>query len=274
VLSKPEQINPTDILLAIRIASYGTTEGMARGLSRSIDLPFPRTNTVKQLLLAIITHYPFLCEVPGLKLLLEASGGEEDANKVATEDGELQEICRKIGFAKAYSTGPPLNLREISKLKWNDPQVLSDATVAIDKPPLNLRDGSVIVIRSQADFFRAKVAAKHKREAEEASGGGGDAAARPTSRAAGRPKSRSSMGRPKSKAVASRNRMSLEKPLQMKLQISGSGSQKEDQDAPPPPSPSPVPAPSASSGGLPSAPVRVIKMLREGDAEDANGAES
>jgi len=257
VLPHPEQIGPTDIILAVRVASYGTTEGWTeKGLSRAMDMPFARTSTILQLFERLASMVPHLCEEPGLKLLLGANTEpdvetKEPPGEPSVTDPSLEIICRQLGIAKAYSTGPPLNLREIGKLKWNDSQIIKDASIAIEKPPLTLRDGSVMVVRGQADYLRAKAAAKLRKQEEERDG----IVARPSSRGANRPSSRGVTSRPKSRAVMSRAKPQ-EKPLLLNM----------DGKAPPLPVPSPEQK-RPGSGGLPSAPVRMVKHLRDSEEE-------
>lgn len=70
-----------------------------------------------------------------------------------------------MALARGYSTGPALSLKNSLKLKWNDPTVLKDAlTATLDRPPLNLRDGSIVVARGVADYARAEVVMKQKRQ--------------------------------------------------------------------------------------------------------------
>ena len=73
--------------------------------------------------------------------------------------------ARYIALARGYSSGPALTLKNSLKLKWNDPTVLKDAlTATLDRPPLNLRDGSIIVVRGVADFARAEVIMRQKKQ--------------------------------------------------------------------------------------------------------------
>jgi hypothetical protein len=85
---------------------------------------------------------------------------------------------RFISLARGYTSGPALTLKSSLKLKWNDPTVLKDAlTATLDRPPLNLRDGSIIVVRGVADYARAEVVMRQKRLQAAA-----EAEARPVSR--------------------------------------------------------------------------------------------
>lgn len=74
-------------------------------------------------------------------------------------------IIRYFAFARGYSSGPTLTLKNSLKLKWNDPVVLKEAlTATLDRPPLNLRDGSIIVVRGVADFAKADVIMRQKKQ--------------------------------------------------------------------------------------------------------------
>ena len=58
--------------------------------------------------------------------------------------------------------------------------MLKDAlTATLDRPPLNLRDGSIIVVRGVADFARAEVIMRQKKQQAAL-----EAEARPVSRGA------------------------------------------------------------------------------------------
>ena len=75
-------------------------------------------------------------------------------------------------MAKGSTFGPPLDHRGAIKLKWNDAAL--PAACAVGAHPCALRDGSLLVLRGQADVRRAKaVAAERKAKAAAAGGGGG-----------------------------------------------------------------------------------------------------
>eukprot|EP00607_Mallomonas_marina_P009488 CAMPEP_0182419046 /NCGR_PEP_ID=MMETSP1167-20130531/3430_1 /TAXON_ID=2988 /ORGANISM="Mallomonas Sp, Strain CCMP3275" /LENGTH=1043 /DNA_ID=CAMNT_0024593625 /DNA_START=106 /DNA_END=3237 /DNA_ORIENTATION=+ len=199
-LPAPVTIAATDVVLTIRLASYGTVQGAPeKGLSRPLETIVTKTSTVKALMDLLSSKFPFLREDPPLSLITEANEGEPEVD-ISKISAGLQPFCRQFAVAKAFSTGPALNLREIQKLKWNDIQVMSAEEAEISKEPLNLRDGSVIVVRGQKDYLTAKLQAKHKREA-----GGGDSLP-------ARPSSRSSVGRPRSRGVTMRAKSSGKAP--------------------------------------------------------------
>ena len=75
-------------------------------------------------------------------------------------------------MAKGSTFGPRLDHRGAIKLKWNDAAL--PAACAVGAHPCALRDGSLLVVRGQADVRRAKaVAAERKAKAAAAGGGGG-----------------------------------------------------------------------------------------------------
>lgn len=231
-MAEAELIGADDLVLSIRVASYE-----AKTLSRVIDLPLPRSSTVQVLFETLLNRFPKLNEeVPDGAVAdptaLNAEddmdnaathaeeGGEENADSVVPTAPPTQ--SKVMAVAKAFTSGPPLTLKSALKLKWNDPAVLRRADSQIDHPPLNLRDGSVIVVRGIADFERARALAKARREAE---------GPRPVSAGAG-------AAAVKAKAAArARLAAAKEKPLR----IGG----EDDGSAPPPPGKSPEKPPAA-----------------------------
>ena len=169
-------------------------------MSKNIDFPLPRSVTIQNLYEAVLNKFPQLNEEPPAspdappaedeggenKDNNPPGGGEEgseaDADAVVTQPPSQS---RFISIAKGFVSGPPLSLKSALKLKWNDPAVLRRGECPIDRPPLNLRDGSVIVVRGVADFERARAAVRARREAEgprPISAGAGVAAVRAKSR--------------------------------------------------------------------------------------------
>ena len=210
VLPQPEVIGADDIVISVRMAAYE-----AKTLSRSIDLPFPRTSTVKALYSTLLAKFPQLNEEP-------PAGGQTSADEgsnVDAADGSAPAESRVMAVAKGFTSGPALTLKGALKLKWNDPAVLRAGDVQIDRPPLTLRDGSVIVVRGVADFARAKAAAAARREAEgkDSSAGGEASAARARSRSGSR--------------TGKRMFSAASKERGLKINVDG--------EAPPPPQPSP-----------------------------------
>jgi hypothetical protein len=156
ILPNEEIIGADDLLISVRTLSYDR-----KVISDAQDLSIPRTFTVKSLIEKINQTFSSL--------------GESLDNFEGESGGPLLEI------AKGYTTGPALSLKSGLKLKWNDPAVIKDGLDSlVDRPPLNLRDGSIIAIRSRADWLRAQARVKAKREAADqdsdiAVGGGASA---------------------------------------------------------------------------------------------------
>lgn len=193
-------IGPDDVVIGVRLAAYE-----AKTLSRVIDLPLPRSTTIATLYETLLAKFPQLNEEPpagavGTEVAdpPAAASASMVAGAGASGDGEGLEggaggntpapaQSRVMSLAKGFTTGPPLNLKTALKLRWNDPEILRNADVSIDRPPLNLRDGSIIVVRGIADFARAKANAIARRETEgprPVSAGTGAAAVRAKSAAA------------------------------------------------------------------------------------------
>lgn len=178
MLACPEVIGPDDLLLFVRLASYEK-----KTLSRRLDLFIPKKSSVNELSQAIKSRFPDCMETP-----CEDVAGYP------------------IGIAKAFSTGPPLSLKNALKLKWTDDvdQVDSAEVLAqtIDKPPLSIRDGAVLVVRDTAGFLRAKEAARLRKEAAATSGESGEPGVASESPLRGtlRPGTRGSRLRPSSSA--------------------------------------------------------------------------
>eukprot|EP00604_Paraphysomonas_vestita_P001895 CAMPEP_0174822034 /NCGR_PEP_ID=MMETSP1107-20130205/12640_1 /TAXON_ID=36770 /ORGANISM="Paraphysomonas vestita, Strain GFlagA" /LENGTH=171 /DNA_ID=CAMNT_0016039919 /DNA_START=2716 /DNA_END=3231 /DNA_ORIENTATION=- len=166
------------------------------------------------------------------------------------------------------------------KLKWNDETILRESNSTIDKPPFNLRDGSVIVVRNVADFERARDAARARvaeRPSSSVGGVSGDSPARGRIRPNSRAKSRSG---------------------KREKGITINATENSDSSAPPPPEPSPGKDASLNARHgtgellrsprmdiaddttdvrngltLPNAPVRIVKVLRSprpGEADSNN----
>lgn len=244
VLPHPEVIGQDDVVLSVRIASYDT-----KVLTRVIDFPVPRTSSVLVLYGMLLARFPQLNEEPPAGTADVGSGGVEDdaeaghdaADSGAADgagEGDLPSSgntppppqCKVMALAKGFISGPPLTLKSALKLKWNDPIVLRNSDSPIDRPPLNLRDGSVVVIRGIADFERARAragaAAKARKESEGArvvSVGAGAAAVR----------AKSASNRPGSRAkFSAQSSLPPVKERGLKINVGEEG-------APPPPQPSP-----------------------------------
>lgn len=162
-LAEEEKIGADDLVLSLRVVNCGN-----RSLEPATDLPMRRGSTVKQLYEAVLAKCPYLSE--------EASADELEAAAAGTDVTTLLPEAKTIGLAKGFTSGPPLGFKSALKLKFNDPTVCSlgpdggEATT-LDTPPLNLRDGSLIVVYNQADCGRMQMALKIKREAIAAANG-------------------------------------------------------------------------------------------------------
>lgn len=201
VLPTPVVVTATDTILCIRLASYGCIEGgPEKGLSRVMEAVVSKSSTVQQLFEILAAKFPFLQEAPSLTLVRDANDGDSETLDLDGIADSLQPLCRQIAISKALTSSAGLSLREyMQKLRWNDKQMLG-SNAELCKEPVNLRDGSVIVVRGQADFLRAKVLGKQRKEA----GIDEPLPARPGSRGAVRPGSRSAASRPRSRGVAAR----------------------------------------------------------------------
>jgi hypothetical protein len=158
-LETAEHIGADDLVLAVRVMSCAN-----RTLSPPTDLPMRRSSTVKHLFAALLTRFPYLSEEPSTEELQNASittGGLSVLDSLVPE-------AKTIAIAKGFTSGPPLNSKSALKLKFNDPAVCVAAGcdgILLDASPLNLRDGSVIVVYNQADFGRMQIALNMKKEA-------------------------------------------------------------------------------------------------------------
>jgi hypothetical protein len=200
VLPEPEIIGPDDLILCVRVCDYAR-----KVISKPIDLAVPKSTTIAGLYILVLQKFPHMNLEPKVDLDLVASevsmeakthsdpvltssdpaierntgphaegfavgskaeGGIPESNIVAEESLMFPPESRIIEIAKGYSTGPPLTVKSSLKLKWNDPSVLRSGDAPIDRPPLTMRDGSVLVVRSIEDFNKARDAARARREAD------------------------------------------------------------------------------------------------------------
>jgi hypothetical protein len=156
VLDNEEHIGADDLILSVRLLSYEK-----KTMSLPFDLPITRSGNISDLLNKLLVIYPFL---------------KEDVVNVADSDNynisnaennifsTLLPDSKYISIAKGFSTGPSITLKSALKLKWNDATVLKDGLLnSLDRPPLNLRDGSIILVRGNADFARAQATIKARK---------------------------------------------------------------------------------------------------------------
>eukprot|EP01038_Epipyxis_sp_PR26KG_P012144 gene12144-16261_t len=155
VLDQPEIIGADDLILSIRVASYEK-----KTLSPSYDMPIIRTKSTIDLYNSILTLFPFLKED------IIVNNDDNDRKPTNADEQTLESLSKIISIAKGFSTGPPITLKSALKLKWNDESFLADDTNgnSLDRPPLNLRDGSIIIVRNNADFSRAQEAVKIRKQ--------------------------------------------------------------------------------------------------------------
>ena len=150
MLPEPEVITADDIVLSVRVASYYN-----KTLSKPADIIMNKSTTITKLYEDLTTTYPYLAEEVSM-----ADGADPAADPAVPA---VPPCMKLVAIAKGYATGPPLTLKSALKLKWNDDMFIKDIegnpANTIDKAPMLLRDGSVLVIRSQADFERARAVA-------------------------------------------------------------------------------------------------------------------
>lgn len=79
----------------------------------------------------------------------------------------LASYPRSIGLVK-MPTFPKLNLKTVWKYKWNQPKLTGDQVLSMS----GFRDGTVFVVRDEAEFAVAKVRAAARRAAKAAASGG------------------------------------------------------------------------------------------------------
>jgi hypothetical protein len=82
-------------------------------------------------------------------------------------DSVLTTSCEKDYFqlAKGLANGPPLKASSALTLKWDDPKWAGDDSVPISRPPVSLRDGSLLYIRSNIDANTATIDVPVKKKA-------------------------------------------------------------------------------------------------------------
>lgn len=95
---------------------------------------------------------------------------EEAVDNPSTEPALVPAMSRCIALAKGFTSGPPLTIKSSLKLKWNESSIIYNSNTLIDRPPLNLRDSSVVIVRSIAEYEKARQAAKATKESEISSG--------------------------------------------------------------------------------------------------------
>lgn len=267
VLSQPEILSNDSLFISIRIMSF-----QDKIISRPLGMSLSRNCTVRQLYRTILEKFHSIDE--------SAPPLDSNTSESLIDIYNKFPDSRIISIAKAYNSGPPLTMKSSLKLKWNDETILRESNSTIDKPPFNLRDGSVIVVRNVADFERARDAARARvaeRPSSSVGGVSGDSPARGRIRPNSRAKSRSG---------------------KREKGITINATENSDSSAPPPPEPSPGKDASLNARHgtgellrsprmdiaddttdvrngltLPNAPVRIVKVLRSprpGEADSNN----
>lgn len=211
VLAEAEFISADDLVISLRVASFDR-----RVLYPAVDLPITRTATIKTLYEKILALVPQLNEPlpadfaetnppePEYQEVISIAKGFtsgpaltlKSAFKLKWDDPavlkslvdptpELPSTTTAAAPAPAAEpdateedAAPPLELPEGAGGILNNP-------FGLDRPPLNLRDGSIIVVRGKADFWRAQVAMRARKQEEAAAGDDGAGVRRPTTAGTG-----------------------------------------------------------------------------------------
>lgn len=248
VLEEEEIFEANQLYITNRVISY-----QKKIVSRPIGMQVSKECTVEELFKILLEKFPDLNE----------DAGEPDEEAKAVYGNLHQEFpeSRRLAVAKAYNTGPPLSIKESLRLKWNDKSVVKDYKARIDKLPFNLRDGSVLVLRSVADFERAREAARARVAERPGSSSNfqGDSPARGRLRPGSRARSRSgSRGREKGIKInfEAENVDNGAAPNIPNPDGSGIASKSGNIDR------KPMDLNEDMSSELPNAPVRMVKVLR------------
>ena len=73
------------------------------------------------------------------------SDGNGDHGDDGNDDNNSEDVLQ---FAKAFASGPPLKASGCNALKWEDSAQWSNPNAILSRPPLNFRDGSVVIVRT------------------------------------------------------------------------------------------------------------------------------
>jgi hypothetical protein len=192
VLDDPEQIAADDLVVSLRVASFDR-----RILYPAIDLPITRSASMRAFYDKILALVPMLNEpLPPDYLAENPSEVGTDTMSLAKGFTTGPALTLKAAFklkwdepaviaalndpnsgATAASAAPaPVEVVTAEEVTGE----IDEATLersrnlgsvgGLDRPPLNLRDGSIVVVRSKADFWRATLTMKARKAAEEALG--------------------------------------------------------------------------------------------------------
>jgi hypothetical protein len=190
VLDAPECISADDLVISLRVASFDR-----RILYPSIDLPITRSSTMKALYDKIASLVPqlneplpaeYLQENPaevGTETLSLAKGftsGPALTLKSAfklkwDEPAVLHALANPTPAGEAAAAEAPVEVISAEEAANGeiDEAILErsknlGSVGGLDRPPLNLRDGSIVVVRSKADFWRATLTIRARKAQEDA----------------------------------------------------------------------------------------------------------
>jgi hypothetical protein len=173
ILPQEEIIGPDDLLITVRYVFYYYN----KMLSDAYDLSIPRAFKIKDLYEKLNAHFPQVLDLP--------QETYDVTNKIENSPIQRDEN-NYIEIAKGFTTGPPLTLKSSLKLKWEvtkknvypeggEGECIGESD--IDRPPMNLRDGAILVLRNRFDYLKAHELSQQKlkeKQLQEASAGAGE----------------------------------------------------------------------------------------------------
>ena len=213
VLSEAEFISADDLVISLRVASFEK-----KILYPAIDLPITRTSTIKALYEKILALTPQLNEPLPAEYLESVPSDPEYTETISIAKGFTTGPALTLKSAFKLKWDDPAVLKALVEPVPDVTTVSTTVSAAeatpaaaegeedgngtidpagevpagsalnnpfgLDRPPLNLRDGSIVVVRSKADFWRVEQILK-ARKAEELAAGGDGAPRRPTTAGTG-----------------------------------------------------------------------------------------
>jgi len=221
VLSEAEFISADDLVISLRVASFER-----KVLYPAIDLPITRTSSIRALYEKILALVPQLNEPLPAEYVESVPSEPEYSETISIAKGFSTGPALTLKSAFKLKWDDPAVLKALvepvpevttatvpavvqatpaaASADGEEEGTIDPAGVPVDgvlnnpfgldRPPLNLRDGSIVVVRSKADFWRVEQILK-ARKAEEIAAGGDGAPRRPTTAGTG--------------AAAARNRKSV-----------------------------------------------------------------
>lgn len=249
VLPEPETVGPTDMIVAVR--QWRPLLHGDAALSPAVEVVLPKRITVMELGQLVRTRgtawFPASASAGGVAKT--AAEGVDGGAPPSEQEGL---IC----YAKSTVHGVPLSASSAGQLKWL-PELELELDRSVTHQPLGLRDGTTLVVRTEAHFEAATAAGKF-RKAAAAKGKGKRAGgpAKPWARKGG-----AGGVRPKEKAIS----------IEVSVAVPGQGTividNGTDGSAPmvsvKQPSPSPAPAPAAAPPGSSQPPPSPMQAARE-----------